>query len=376
MHHLPRPFVFVIFALLSLCPAAASVAADQGAVRGTITDGSNAALPGVIIVATTPEGGVIAATSTDGSGAYELGGLPAGELKLSFQLDGFATATMSVAVEPGVVSTVQKRLELAPVTETVLVIGQGSVASQASSAAPPRPEAKPVPVHDRDSICGPAKPAALPESFGKIRSARLDGTRDLYSKDDEVLIDGGTLNGLEEGQNLVVRRQFRILDSAGPTLVGEHTAGLLQIVSADERISSAIIVYACDELRKGDSLASFKPEPVRTPDPAGIPAFNDAAKILFGDAGQILGAPGRLMVIDRGSDHGLHVGQRVTLFRRRHQTGNTPLIVGDAVVVAIRPDSATIRVEGVTDAISSGDWAAPQHLSPVASPAPAGTGSR
>jgi hypothetical protein len=54
-----------------------------------------------------------------------------------------------------------------------------------------------------------------------------------------------------------------------------------------------------------------------------------------------------------------HVGQRVTLFRRRRQTGNTPLIVGDAVVVAIRADSATIRVEGVTDAISSGDRAAP-----------------
>jgi hypothetical protein len=30
------------------------------------------------------------------------------------------------------------------------------------------------------------------------------------------------------------------------------------------------------------------------------------------------------------------------------------------MVVAVRVDSATIRVEGVTDAVMAGDWAAPQ----------------
>jgi hypothetical protein len=34
--------------------------------------------------------------------------------------------------------------------------------------------------------------------------------------------------------------------------------------------------------------------------------------------------------------------------------------VGDAVVVAIRVDSAAIRIERVSDTISSGDLAAPQ----------------
>jgi hypothetical protein len=64
------------------------------------------------------------------------------------------------------------------------------------------------------------------------------------------------------------------------------------------------------------------------------------------------------MVIDRGSEHGIRVGQRVTLFRRRD--ARSPDVVGDAVVVAIRIDSATIRVDRVTDTISSGDLAAPQ----------------
>lgn len=234
---------------------------------------------------------------------------------------------------------------------------------------------RPVPVHDRNSICGPAKPEAAPESFGTIRLRRREMERDLYTQDDELLIDGGTLDGLELGRNVVVRRRFRA-DSAGAAVMGEHTAGLVQIVSIDERTSGAVVVYACDELRKGDFLASFKPEPVRIPDPAGIPAYGDAARILFADAGQMLGAPRRLMVIARGSEHGLYVGQRLTLFRRRGRVDAKRSVVGDAVVVALRSDSATIRVESATDVISSGDWAAPNHPSPVASPIAGSAGSK
>src|SRR5262249_2415568 len=219
--------------------------------------------------------------------------------------------------------------------------------------------------HDRDSVCGPAKPAAPPQSFGTIRSRR-ETTRELYATDDELVIDGGTLDGLEVGQNVVVRRLFRTTDATGATITGEHTAGVIQIVATRDRVSSAVVVYACDELRKGDFLAAFTPEPPRTPDPMGIPAYEAAARILYADAGQMLGTPRRLMVIDRGSDQGIHVGQRLTLFRRR-RSATKPSVIGDAIVVAIRQDSATIRVERVSDAIISGDWAAPQD--------PARTGS-
>jgi hypothetical protein len=148
----------------------------------------------------------------------------------------------------------------------------------------------------------------------------------------------------------------------------------------------AVVLYACDEMMKGDFLAAFKPEPLRTPDAAGMPVYEDAAEILFADAGQLMGVPRRLMVIDKGIDAGFHVSQRLTVFRQqgpapagpgpgnRVRTGvrrrgdGQPSVIGDAVVVAIRADSATIRIEGATDAIASGDWAAPQQSSPAASP--------
>jgi hypothetical protein len=71
-------------------------------------------------------------------------------------------------------------------------------------------------------------------------------------------------------------------------------------------------------------------------------------------------------VIDRGSSNGIRVGQRLTLFRPRRRGVGERSILGDAVVVAIRADSATIRVERATDIIMFGDLAAPQRLAPLA----------
>ena len=131
------------------------------------------------------------------------------------------------------------------------------------------------------------------------------------------------------------------------------------------RSSIAVVIYACDALRDGDFLAAFKPESVRPAEPRGTPDYEDAARILFADDAQTLGAPRRLMVIDRGTAHGIRVGQRMTLFRRHGGSG--PAVTGDAIVVAARTDSATIRIERVTDAVSTGDLAAPQTPAPAAS---------
>jgi hypothetical protein len=321
-------------------------------------------LPGVIVVVTATGGRLLATTVTDGTGGYAFPALPAGPVTLTFQLEGFASATVALAVQSGAESRVVERLELAHFSETVVVHGPPPVDTPSRFVPPPAPPpvVRPVAAHDRDSVCGPAKPGALPESLGTIRSGSDASQRGLYATGTELVIDGGLNDGLEVGRNLVVRRYYRVRGETRGDAVGEHSAGLLQIVAAGERSSVAIVVYACDELRKGDFLASFKPEPIRNPDPSGTPAYHDAARILFADENQTLGAPRRLMVIDQGSEHGTRVGQRFTLFRQGHGPAKRD-VVGDAVVVAVRTDSATIRVDRVTDAISAGDWAAPQTAS-------------
>ena len=351
-------------ALFTLCSSTLAAAnAGTGVVRGEVMDGSGGMLPGATVVATAVDGRVLATAVTDGTGRYVFRALPSGPILLRFQLDGFADVVVELTVQPDTESRVVQRLDLAPLSETVIVSAPAEADPRSPSApsAPPPPVAAPVPAHDRDSVCGPSKPGAATESLGTIVSGRYAAERDLYTTGTEVIIDGGALNGLDVGQNLVVRHNFRVRGIDGADAMGEHSAGLLQIVVIGERLSMAVVVYACDELRKGDFLASFKPEPVRTPDPRGVPAYHDAARILFADEGQTLGAPRRLMVIDRGSEHGVRVGQRLTLFRRQARGAGRLNNIGDAIVVAVRIDSATIRIERVTDAVSSGDWAAPQR---------------
>src|SRR5204862_7797745 len=95
----------------------------------------------------------------------------------------------------------------------------------------PRPVTTAVPEHDRDSVCGPAKAGAIPDSAGTVRARRYAANL-LASQGDELVIDGGTPDGLTVGRNLAVSRTFTVeWEPRGP--IGEHTAGLVQIVSAD-----------------------------------------------------------------------------------------------------------------------------------------------
>ena len=367
-----RCLATALLVLLAVCPTATSTEPVEGRVRGVVADGSGGVLPGVTVVATSEDGQVLATVITDAVGDYVFGALPAVRVRLTFQIEGFSPAVVELAVKPGADSLVAaQRLMLAPRSETVVVHGTAPVDVPPAPRRPPPPPPPPPPVvipvpeHDQESICGPAKSSAVFESLGTIRSRLYAAENGLYAKGDQLIIAGGTLNGLEAGQNVVARRTYRVSGDRR-AVTAEHTAGLLQIVAASERASEAVVVYACDELMRGDRLASFRPEPKRTPEPAGIPAYDNAARILFADAGQLLGVPRRLMVIDRGSNHGMRAGQRLTLFRRQRLAGGAPSVVGDAVVVAVRIDSATIRVERATDVISFGDWAAPQRYSPAA----------
>ena len=359
----PVRMLAVATSIIALCATVAAAQAGKGAVRVEVSDSSGGRLPGVAVVATAVDGQVLTAV-TDRTGRCVFPAVPAGPVVLRLRLEGFAGVLVGVTVQSGAESRVVQRLEVAPLSETVVVSAPAPVEKPRplpppSVPPPPRlPLLRPVPPHDRDSVCGPAKPGAAGESFGTIRSTRYVAEGGLYTTGAQINVDGGTLNGLEVGQNLVVRHHFRVRGLAGTDMTGEHSAGLLQIAAVTERSSIAVVIYACDELRTGDFLASFSPEPIRPAEPRGIPDYDGAARILFADESQILGAPRRLMVIDRGSALGIRVGQRLTLFRRRG--GRSPNIVGDAIVVAIRIDSATIRIERVNDTISSGDLAAPQ----------------
>jgi hypothetical protein len=236
-----------LLALLLVGSTAAAGQPPQGAVRGAVTDSSGGLLPGVTVVATSRDGQLLATAVTDGSGRYMLRALPAGSVTLTFQLEGFAEVAATLAVEPGVESRIVQRLELASLSETVVVHAPAAVDHPRPRFDPPPAPlplvANHVPAHDRGAVCGPAKPDAFPEPpLGTIKSRRHESQGELYLTGAELVIDGGLDHGLLVGRNLVVRRYYHVRGTASADVLGEHTAGLVQIVAASEQSAMADVV--------------------------------------------------------------------------------------------------------------------------------------
>lgn len=349
-------------AVLIVAAICTSAFAQGGSVRGEVTDSSGGVLPGVTVIAIATDGSVVAQTVTDGVGRYELHALPIGVLRLSFTLDGFEASFVSLNLRQGEEPRVVERLKLAKVTEAVVVYGTAPPAPPRPPVVfdkEPEPVIVPVPREELETICRPSKAGLSIGPFGTIVARRESDGRGLYGKGEQLLISGGLAHGLDVGRNVTVIRYFHV-DRSGQPKIGEHTAGLVQIVSATADTARAVVVHTCNEMRPGDLLTAFVPLPIAKTAPVGTPGYDGAARILFTDAGMMLGARGRLMVIDQGTEQGIFAGQRVTLFRRRKETP-APAVLGEATVIAVKGSSATIRIERAIDAITSGDWAAPQR---------------
>jgi hypothetical protein len=358
-------FVGVLLAI-GVAGRVAAQTPQTGSARGTVADSSGGVLPGVTVSAADADGRALSFTVTDGSGEFAFDHLPAGPINLLFHLDGFEDAKASVTIASAGADAASRAVKIAQQLQIKALAESVTVrADPPPPPPPPRPVLQPVPEHDPSAVCGPAKAEGIVQSPGTVRSRRDEVAQHLFGGDEELLIDGGTITGMRVGQNYIVRRRYptALVDRKGKVVMGEHSSGLVQIVSVDDEVATAVVVYACDEMMSGDYLVRFDAEPPTPPDPMGVPSFDTAARILFADAGQSLGATNRMLVIDRGERDGVRPGQRFTLFRRSRFGHTKPVVVGQAVVVTARRESATVRVEQATDVVffgEDGDWAAPQ----------------
>jgi hypothetical protein len=178
---------------------------------------------------------------------------------------------------------------------------------------------------------------------------------------DILHLDAGEEQGLKTGQNFVVRRRFVASEGSVAKKAqkhGEQTAGLVQIIETAGTTATAIVVYACDEIAAGDTLEPYAAQPAFFAVSEGTPRFDDPATITLGEHGRRMGAQGNLMVIDRGIMQGVTRGQRITIFRRNTNDDRESVSIGDGVIIAVRSDSSTLRIERSTDAVMVGDLVA------------------
>src|SRR6185436_11561128 len=115
--------------LCALCVLAAATAYAQvqtGSIVGLVTDSSNAVLPGVTVSMSGERliGGVQTQV-TDATGAYRFDRLPPGGYNLKFELQGFRGVDRTdIRISASFVATVNAKLEVGSVSETITVTGE------------------------------------------------------------------------------------------------------------------------------------------------------------------------------------------------------------------------------------------------------------
>ena len=118
-----RIFAAVLVAALFL---PSSLLAQESSVTGTITDATNAVLPGVTVTALKLDNGNTFIDVSDASGNYRLALRP-GVYKITADLTGFTPAVRdNVEMQIGQASVINLQLKLSTVTETVTVTGQAA----------------------------------------------------------------------------------------------------------------------------------------------------------------------------------------------------------------------------------------------------------
>ncbi len=202
---------------------------------------------------------------------------------------------------------------------------------------------------------------SAPEPVHRLTAAHEPDAklRRAFSTPDTLMILGGTTAGLQPGQQFFVRRLLLSPNHQKPSIEVPgtvHTAGWVTIIGADASSALARIDYACDHFIKDDYLEPFTstalPTSVAAP---GTPRFADMGRLLFGNDGRRSFANGDLIVINRGSAHGLTAGARLSIFRNTKD--GTPLVpVGHAIVLTVGGDTATVIADRVRDALTAGDW--------------------
>jgi hypothetical protein len=215
------------------------------------------------------------------------------------------------------------------------------------------------PALSRDQLCGPQVALTPPAATMKI-SGGAERTKQLFGAGEAVIINAGSAQGVRAGQKYFVRRV--VADRFAEKTVGQqplsiHTAGWITVVESQANVAVATVTEACDGISEGDYLEPLivPPTPAIGDGAPGVPDYAHPAHLVLGDERQQMGGPGALLVMDRGTDHGLRNGQKLTVFRET-MNGKGPVAnIGEAVIVTAQAETSLIRIVSAREAVYIGD---------------------
>ncbi|PYQ90498.1 MAG: hypothetical protein DMG03_00420 [Acidobacteria bacterium] len=117
----PRLVFAVVLAALIAIPGVCGAQTFRGGISGRIVDATGAVLPGVTVTATNNATAQSRTTTTSGTGNFSLPDLALGTYTLEATLQGFQTLKVTVEVTVSRVSSIDLKMGLSTVAETVQV---------------------------------------------------------------------------------------------------------------------------------------------------------------------------------------------------------------------------------------------------------------
>ncbi len=255
--------------------------------------------------------------------------------------------------------------------------GQATLTHEATPSTAPESRLEMVPRHPV-SISGPLPIGAEADVYcagylgdrdetfvGHLVSAEKERNQSMYMAGDVVYMDIGTDVGVQAGMEFTIVRPTRLVnrwdsvrDVAGRIYM---TPGRVRVLCAQEKSAIAEIVYSCNEVELGDSLAPFEPIPVPlvrrtapvticdTPNGKGIGHVLDTK-----DAVTPIGT-GTVVFLDLGEDDGLSAGDFLTVYRPSMRAEGVRTVLGEAAILTTRERTSAAIITSMTDNIGVGD---------------------
>src|SRR5262245_24471589 len=155
--------------------------------------------------------------------------------------------------------------------------------------------------------CAPRSLTAAPVESLRVIGGNVRG-RIMFGPGDPLVIDAGSAQGIQAGQRYFVRRylhdQFTPA-SADFTPHPVHTAGWVTVVETKDHMAIATVTHSCDGIIVGDYLEPFVDPVIPAEAVSGSADFDHPGRLVMSDEKRQSGAAGTLMLMNRGSDHGV-----------------------------------------------------------------------
>jgi outer membrane receptor protein involved in Fe transport len=128
-------WAMAVLAMIFMIAPVAIAQNPTATVTGTVQDSEGGVLPGVTVTATSPALQGSRTAVTDANGNYKLAFLNPGTYIINYELDGFATTVRSVKASAAQTTTSDISMELAGVTEEIVVTSNEETISETNTVA-------------------------------------------------------------------------------------------------------------------------------------------------------------------------------------------------------------------------------------------------